>query len=399
VVDDHAVNRMVLLDMLRSWGCHPEEATDARDAMEKLRAAADTGDPFRVALLDMCMPEEDGESLARRILADPMLKATKMIMITSLGTNGTKVDLTQIGVEGSLVKPVRRGRLHDLLASVLDDTGTSKAPEPETPVMREKIAHHGRILLAEDNITNQLVAERVLEKLGQRVDVAANGLEALAALRSIPYDLVLMDCQMPEMDGFEATRRIRSGDAGEAHRSIPIIAMTARAMQGDREKCLDAGMDDYLAKPINTAALIDMLNTWLSRKGELVKRETGAAADDNESRPVLNLPEVRERLMNSDDLVTQVIDTFIEDTPKRLARLRESLASGDMADATLQSHSIKGAAAAVSAGRVREAALAMEKACRAGVDADRVISLLPSLEREFEELKLFVGKVRRSVTA
>ena len=126
-------------------------------------------------------------------------------------------------------------------------------------------------------------------------------------MRSIPYDLVLMDCQMPEMDGFEATRRIRSGDAGQAHRSIPIIAMTARAMQGDREKCLEAGMDDYLPKPIDTAALTDTLNKWLSKKGETAERETEieecAAADNNDSRPVLNLAEIRDRLMNDDDLV------------------------------------------------------------------------------------------------
>jgi CheY-like chemotaxis protein len=196
------------------------------------------------------------------------------------------------------------------------------------------------------------------------------------------------------MDGFEATRRIRSGDAGEAHRSTPIIAMTARAMQGDREKCLDAGMDDYLSKPINTAALIDTLTTWLSKEGKAEAR-----GDDNESRPVLNLAEIRDRLTNDDDLVKEVIDIFMEDTPARLVALRESLSSGDMENATLQSHSIKGAAATVSAERMREVALEMEKACREGVDADHVMSMLPSLERGFEELKLFVGNMGPSAAA
>ena len=398
VVDDHAVNRMTLLEMLHPWGCRTGEATDAREAVEKLRAARDAGDPYQMALLDMCMPDEDGESLGRRIKADPMLKTTKMIMITSLGTNSNKEDLAKIGFEGSLSKPVRRGRLHDLLASALGDAA-SKAPAtaPQNPAAPEKTSRHGRILLAEDNITNQLVAVSILEKLGHRVDVAANGLEAVAAVRSMPYDLILMDCQMPEMDGFEATRRIRSGDAGQACRSIPIIAMTARAMQGDREKCVEAGMDDYLPKPIDTAALFDTLNRWLSKEGG-----AGIATDDarcdNGSRPVLNLAEIRDRLMNNDDLVMKVIGIFVQDTPKRLLALKESLESGNMSNATLESHSIKGAASTVSAERVREAALEMEKACRAGVDADKVMSMLPSLERELEELKLFVGNMRRAAS-
>ena len=396
VVDDHAVNRTILLEMLRSWGCDPKEAANARDAMVKLKAAADTGDPFQVALLDLCMPEEDGASLARRIKADPALETIKMIMLTSLGANGSRDDLTTIGFEGFLSKPVRKCHLRSLLASVLDD----RAAEPQEPVVREKMSHQGRILLAEDNVTNQLVAMKILEKLGYRVDVAASGGEAIAGLKKIPYDLVLMDCQMPEMDGFEATQRIRSGEAGENHRSTPIIAMTARAMQGDREKCLEAGMDDYLPKPINTAALIDALDKWLSKERKLAKREAGmetsVARGNDDSRPVLNLTEIRDRLMNIDDLVVQVIDTFIEDTPKRLLALKESLESGDMSNATLQSHSIKGAASTVSAERIREVALEMEKACRSGEDAVKVLSLFPELEREFEELKLFVGKMRLS---
>jgi signal transduction histidine kinase/DNA-binding response OmpR family regulator len=259
VVDDHAVNRMVLLAMLGPWGCRPIEATDARDAMEKLKAAADIGDPYQVVLLDICMPEEDGASLARRIREDAVLKATKIIMVTSFGIGE---DFTQIGLEGPLTKPVRQSRLREIMASVLDDK--TQAVEAQAPAARVKMTRHGRILVAEDNITNQFVTVKILEKLGHRVDVAANGLEAVAAMRTMPYDLVLMDCQMPEMDGFEATRRIRAGEAGEARRSTPIIAVTARAVQGDREMCLEAGMDDYIAKPIDFAELAGAIGRWLA---------------------------------------------------------------------------------------------------------------------------------------
>ncbi len=405
VVDDHPVNRMVLLDILHSWGCRPGEASGGDPAMESLKAAVNEGDPYGVALLDMCMPDEDGASLGRRIKADPSLRATKMIMITSFGPNGGEDDLAEIGFEGSMAKPVRRGRLHELMKAALDDAA---GPQPSGMHTRSlaapgKTAGHARILLAEDNVTNQLVATSILKKLGHRVDVAANGLEAVAALKSIPYDLVLMDCQMPEMDGFEATRRIRSGEAGETLRSIPIIAMTARAMQGDREKCFDAGMDDYLSKPVDTAALIDTFEKWLSKKGETGERRAGASAngtsEDRDSLPVLELAELRDRLMNRDDLVNLIIDTFIEDTPARLTALRACLESGDMANAALQSHSIKGGASTVSARRIHDIALEMEKACRSGEDAIKATSMLPSLEAEFEELKLFVKEMRRSAAA
>jgi HPt (histidine-containing phosphotransfer) domain-containing protein len=152
-------------------------------------------------------------------------------------------------------------------------------------------------------------------------------------------------------------------------------------------------MDDYVSKPINTAVLIDTLNTWLAKEGGPAKKEAGAATDDDESGPVLNLTEIRERLMDDDDAVVQVIETFIRDTPAELTRLRESLVSGDMAGATLRSHSIKGAASSVGAHRVREVALGMEEACRSGEDADRVMAMLPHLERELEQFKLLVGKM------
>jgi signal transduction histidine kinase/CheY-like chemotaxis protein/HPt (histidine-containing phosphotransfer) domain-containing protein len=397
VVDDRVATGEILLKMLHSWGCRAMETQNTDDAMERLRIAAAGGDPYQVALIGISSADETGMLLGRHIKEDPALQMTRIIALADLGTMGNKEELTKIGFEGFLAKPVRQGQLYHLLVSGIRGTETPAAPG--LPNRSHLISHpsgHSRILVAEDNTTNQMVAVRILEKLGNRVDVVGNGLEAINALKNIPYDLVLMDCQMPEMDGFEATRRIRSGDAGDFHRSVPIVAMTARAMEGDRERCLRAGMDDYLPKPIEIASLSDTLAAWLSKKEEVTGATEegvvdGGTTDDCHDRPIMNLVDLRNRLMDSDELIKQVIDVFIEDTPSRLVRLRESLSSGDMESAKLHSHSIKGAAATVSAERVREVALGMEEACRSGDDVNKIMSMLPSLEREFEKLKNFVS--------
>jgi two-component system, sensor histidine kinase and response regulator len=259
VVDDYAVSRAIQIKMLRAWGCRPGEAASAREAIDELRAAAGTDDPYEIVLVDMQMPGEDGISLARRIKAEPALEPLKTIMLIPLVVNGAGKDLASLVFDGSLVKPVRRGALYSVLTSLLHN----ETSVPQKAVVMEHTSHPARILLAEDNAVNQFLAVKILEKLGHTVDVAATGLEAIAAVGKESYDLILMDCQMPEMDGLEATKRIRSGEAGQAQRAITIIAMTARAMEGDREKCLEAGMNDYLAKPINVRALAETLSRWL----------------------------------------------------------------------------------------------------------------------------------------
>ena len=196
---------------------------------------------------------------------------------------------------------------------------------------------------------------------------------------------------MPEVDGFEAARRIRSGDAGQMRQFTPIIALTAGAMQGDREKCLEAGMDDYISKPVDTVELVDKLDKWLQGRVAAAQGRDSAlapdAADSPEGASVLDLAELTDRVMGNDDVVREVLCAFIHDTPIRLAALKASLASGDMEDATLQSHSIKGAASTVSAGRVRDVALEIEQVCRSGAGAQKALPMVPSLEKEFEALR------------
>jgi two-component system sensor histidine kinase/response regulator len=266
VVDDHETNRLLVTTLLRSWGCRSKEAAGGDTALALLRDAARSGDPFEIAILDMAMPDMDGRELGRRIRASVELERTRLVMMTSLGQDGDTARLERMGFSGYLSKPIRQSKLRECLALAM----ARKARSDEVPAggivtlhtVAESVNRRIRILLAEDNIINQTVALAFLEKLGYRADVVANGQEVLHALERIPYDLVFMDCQMPEMDGFEATAVIRRPDSPVLNHDIPIIAMTAYAMKGDREKCIAAGMNDYLAKPIQAEKLAEALERW-----------------------------------------------------------------------------------------------------------------------------------------
>ncbi len=265
VVDDNETNRKLMAALLNSWGCRHASAGGGEAALKLLYEAAEQNDPFRVALLDQMMPGMDGSELGRRIKADSLLESTLMIMVTSLGRRGEAAILEQIGFVGYLTKPVRQSQLYDCIALVL---ARAVGNLPETGIVTRhtvaEVAHHNaRILLAEDNAINQKVAQRILSKLGCKADVVANGLEAVRALELINYDLVLMDCQMPVMDGFEATAAIRDPESKVLNHKVPVVAMTANAMKGDREACLEAGMDDYLSKPVKKDELAGVLRKWL----------------------------------------------------------------------------------------------------------------------------------------
>jgi signal transduction histidine kinase/DNA-binding response OmpR family regulator len=269
IVDDNATNRAILHHQLRRWGMHSASADSGLPALEQLRTAAQSGTPYDLVLLDMHMPVMDGLMLARVIKADPALARLPLVMLTSVAQRGHGTLAREAGISACLTKPVRQSQLFDCVATVL---GAAVAPEvPRVPAATLRLPHQSRledrgratplILVAEDNIVNQRVSVRLLEKLGYRADVAANGYEAVAALERIPYAMVFMDVHMPDMDGYAATAEIRQCEAGARH--VPIIAMTANALEGDREKCLAAGMDDYLSKPVRQAELQAILERWL----------------------------------------------------------------------------------------------------------------------------------------
>lgn len=277
IVDDNATNRRILEQYAAHWGLQSATASDGYQALALLKDAAIRGEPFDLAILDMQMPRMDGLELAREIKADSALASTRLVMLTSIGLRGHAEKAKQAGISGYLTKPVHRSHLYDCLSMIVDMPakpaadaldGESESPPHDVLVTRHflkeaETAARVRILVAEDNLVNQKVVVYQLEKLGYRADVVANGLEAVEAVSRINYALILMDWQMPELDGMEATARIRKAEMEHGRQRRPIIAMTANAMPEDREECLDAGMDDYLSKPVKKGELGAMLTKWI----------------------------------------------------------------------------------------------------------------------------------------
>ncbi|HUS36174.1 MAG TPA: response regulator, partial [Verrucomicrobiae bacterium] len=262
VVDDNATNRKIVHHQILSWGMRNGCVASGPEALEVLRREAALGDRYDLAILDFQMPIMDGLTLAKAIKSDPELASIRLIVLTSLGQKLTPEELRENGIAASLIKPVRQSELFDCLVNVMSAHPPAARPKPAPVLPPPRNEHAGvRILVVEDNVVNQKVAVQQLRKLGYSADVVANGLEAIEALARIPYSLVLMDCQMPEMDGWEATKKIREGELSiTPRRRIPIVAMTADAMQGDRDKCLAAGMDDYVAKPVHIDKLRDAID-------------------------------------------------------------------------------------------------------------------------------------------
>jgi PAS domain S-box-containing protein len=392
LVDDNATSREILSAYAVAWGMRPSEAADAATALQLLQHAAESGDPFRLAVLDMQMPVMDGEMLGKAIKADARLGATRLVMLSSLGTRDNARHFLQIGFEACLTKPTRQQELKSALSQALGGSDRN-APHaliatvkrPSSQGLQSLFAtSKARVLLAEDNITNQQVALGLLKKLGLRAEAVADGAEAIKALCSVPYDLVLMDVQMPELDGWEATRRIRSGQSGVLDPNVPIIAMTAHAMQGDPEKCAAAGMNDYVAKPVTPSALAKALGKWL-RAGADRARPGSAARPD--SRPaVWDLAGLMERVMEDVALARTILGGFHDDIAQRIDQLRECLETGDAAGADRQAHSINGAAGLIGGEALRAAAFEIERAARRG-DLAAAAAHIPELNRCFDELQ------------
>ena len=391
---------------LANWGVRAKEASDGPTALLALYRARDAGDPFRAAILDMQMPDMDGAALARAIKADETLKNIRLVLMTSLGQRGDAGKMQQIGFAAYMIKPVRQSELFGCLSAVLADSGALQlAPSAVMlPAVRETLnrfsSHKARILLAEDNITNQQVALGILKKLGLRADVAANGAEAVKALETLPYDLVLMDAQMPEMNGFEATLEIRHPYSRVLNHRVPIVAMTANAMQGDREKCLAVGMDDYVSKPVSPQTLAEVLDKWLPKETVVAAKQTSGVPGGTPAVsslalevPVFDQAGLLARLMDDKDLAQEVIACFLLDTPKQIAALCVYLETGDAPSVRRQAHTLSGASANVGGEALRAVAIEMETAAKAG-DLAAVKARLTGLQAQFDRLSEAMSMAR-----
>ena len=419
IVDDRPVNREIFTVMLNSWGLRSAVAADGPSALQALAAAHAAQDPFALALLDIQMPGMDGVALGRAIKSNPDLRATRLVLCSSLGKGGQPAQWETLGFVAALDKPVRRQELLQVLELALSDKPAGlfdpRAPERRSGTGLGRSAGvkltHARILVAEDNITNQQVAMGILKKLGMSVEVAANGLEAIQALSTIPYDLVLMDVQMPELDGLAATRQIRDAQSRVLNHRVPVIAMTAHALTGDREKCLAAGMDDYVTKPIEVSALIAALTKWVPPPAaDRAHSEAQDSEPSGASREVPTLPSAsatgpgassptgakqlpifdREGLMNrvmdDGDLAREVATGFLNDLPGQIQQLKDLVTTGETYRAGEQAHKIKGACATVGGAALSALAATLERAGKAG-DLATIIARLPEVDAQFATLK------------
>jgi PAS domain S-box-containing protein len=383
VVDDHPTNRRLLALMLDSWGCRHAEAAAGPEALEQLRAAASTGQPFDLALLDMQMPGMDGLQLARQVKDDPALANLPLVLLTSLVERGNTSQVAAVFAE-TLSKPIRQSQLYNCMTRALDIGPKAEPTVLPPPVETSPAPHaHGRILVAEDNPINQQVARITLEKMGYRVDTVADGQEALRALEELPYDLVLMDCQMPVLDGYEATRVIRDPASRVRRHDIPVVAMTANALAGDRERCLAAGMNDYVAKPVQPRQLAATLKRHLH--GVTPPPAPAAATASPDRLPVLNRDALIERLFGDRELAAAILSSFTNGLEPELTTLTAAMQRHDAAEVRRLAHRLKGAAVNVEARALGHAAAQLEQAALE-CDGSTCCALLAQLEQEARRL-------------
>jgi len=395
VVDDNATNRKIVETQLTAWGMRPKAKRDATSALEVLRSQASRGEPYDVVVLDMSMPDVDGLQLARAISGAPELRRTKMIMLTSSLQLEPAV-LRGAGISQWLSKPVRSSELYDKLIRLVAPEGleNKRAGEPELEVQEPRDLL-GRILVVEDNAINQTVAEGLLTRLGYAVDSVSNGMEAVEAFHSTSYAAILMDCHMPVLDGFAATRQIRRQET--PGQRIPIIAMTAGALSEDRERCLEAGMDDYVSKPVNAQTLTGVLSSWLKYSpSTALDGQVLTSPEDGESRKPIDedqIAELRELACSSDaSLFSVVLDKFVQHSGGQFVALRQAVQRGDVSRIEEIAHELRGVSGTVGASQVVVLCREIEWEARRGRVASRP-GLLEELDAELQRARQALARM------
>jgi PAS domain S-box-containing protein len=405
-VDDNQTNLQIVRAQTRSWGMLCDITTSGSEALEMI-AAASVLRPYDVAILDMQMPGMDGLAVAEAIKRDPSNGKLKMILMTSMAQRGHAARSERAGIAGFLNKPVRQAQLYECLRTV---TGPTLQAMPQAGQDSPKIvtAHslkeardlrRPRILLAEDNQTNQMAAVRMLEMLGYQVDVAINGIEAVEACRTVDYGLVLMDNQMPEMDGLTAAREVRKFEHAQGKPPVPIIALTADAMQGDREKCLAAGMNDYLSKPFKVVQLTEMLERW-GQSAPAAPVPVAASTAQRESVIDWSVFDAFNEMGLADgasDFVIQLVDQYLAEGKSRIAALKDALERRDGPGVRLAAHSLRGASGTVGANRLAAMCEELETLARAST-FDGTRALFAAIGEEFTRVQEALLETSKLVT-
>ncbi|PKF62195.1 histidine kinase [Psychromonas sp. psych-6C06] len=410
IVDDNNTNLAVLRGQLEHWGASVVEADNGQRALDLCYQCINDKKPlFDVALLDMQMPIMDGAELGERIRNDSNFDTMKLVMMTSIASQNETQFFADLGFNAYFPKPATTSDLFQALSVVVDNGETLQQALPlvthdylaslvqVSPVEKIKNVdkHATKILLVEDNKVNQMVALGVLNELGFNADVAENGLQALEILQgsssNTPYQLIYMDCQMPVMDGYQTTINIRQGDAGKRYEDIPIIAMTANAMEGDREKCLEVGMDDYIGKPIEPKLLEAKLYNWLSgnvnAREEMMKLQPSELNDGQQDLQVWDQQGALQRLVNNESLLTSLVKTFFEEMPEKIEQLNESINEKDKQQVALLAHNIKGASANLSGLKLAHYCFQLEKLAKEeGGFNDAYFTIFTKIEESYNQL-------------
>jgi signal transduction histidine kinase/CheY-like chemotaxis protein/HPt (histidine-containing phosphotransfer) domain-containing protein len=380
-VDDNPVNLAILHEHIVGWHMRNGSAESGSQALAMLRAAAARGEPYDIAIVDMQMPEMDGIALARAIRSDAEISSTKLVLLTSLGGHDLPGSARDAGVDACLTKPARQSELYNILASIVGVRGcpTNQAPAPLD--QQTQMHRHGvRLLVAEDNVVNQQVVLGILGSLGYSADVVANGLEAVEAAARFPYSAILMDCRMPEMDGYTAATTIRQSRSES--RDIPIIALTADVVSDARAKALAAGMNDYITKPVKADELAGALDRWVPAPVQINLQNVSI-------QPSLD-DEVFESLKELEacapGLSRKVMDAFLEDTPRRLEDIEQALLGHSAEKLSLVAHTLTGSAGNLGARAFVQICADLEHSV-AGNDWGNCKKLLAALRQEFDRLR------------
>jgi two-component system sensor histidine kinase/response regulator len=417
VVDDNATNRRILEEMLTNWSMKPVVVDGGQAALAEMRRAADSGEPFPLILLDAMMPEMDGFDLAAQVKQYPELAGATIMMLSSAGQRNDAARCRELGITAYLTKPIKQSDLLDAIVPVLHTpSATTRVPalkpQPSLPANQHRL----HILLVEDNAVNQRLAVRILEKQGHTVVVAGNGKEALAVLEREAFDLVLMDVQMPEMDGFEATREIRrresqlsvvsgqlpvkqdssaesqlaAGNRPLTTPHIPIVAMTAHAMKGDRERCLEVGMDAYVSKPLQAQQLFEVIESVVPAAAEA---EAGMLDQATPAASVFDQNVALARVEGDRELLQEIIGLFFDETPGLLSAIQESIARRDTKALERAAHTLKGSVSNFDMKSVYDAALRLEAIGRNG-DFANAEAAYADLEQKVAHLKVVLATLK-----